>query len=65
MSKILIFDLNDEKSHLFRQIVENEWPDTVFTEISDYNSGFSECWLIVCNRFTNTFLEEKFLKYLF
>ncbi len=51
MSKILIYDLHDEKSHRFRQIVENEWPDTVFAEISDYIAEFSDCWLIVCNRF--------------
>ncbi len=51
MSKILISDLHDEKSQRFRKIVENEWPDSVFSELS-YNDGeFSDCWLIVSNRF--------------
>lgn len=57
MSKILISDLNDPKSHLFRQIVVNEWPDNIFAEISDFNGEFSDCWLIVCNRFANDDLQ--------
>lgn len=52
MSKILISDLNDEKSHLFRQVVDNEWNNIIFTEISGSESELSDCWLLVCNRFT-------------
>lgn len=52
MSKILISGLNDEKSIQFRQIVNNEWPDVVFVEITDSAAELPDSWLLVCSCFT-------------